>query len=1023
MEQDCIAGLYRSLGVSVGAEFSSEDVRLLYHKVFRVPSDTDEAHVAMKKIAEVDNSWSCVGENVLDVLLEMEREREKKEKLYWDLQLLNVGNLNTLYVMDKPAIIDPYVLNCLHQSTDPNTFKKAHNQSESGSLQSCTIDTGSLQRERLVGRKEQYGSVKRLKKAARQCWARLASEGAQSVLPSPWQGQSLGVRGQAWGCVSLSDVLLLVVVKYDVVTHLLYTEMLQEHYTLSIWETLMPWQQHKEEEGLEDLAEEALESGDMLRLAELPGAFRIYRACLGASFRSRLESREQSWSAVSLLCELHTFRQQERDTLTVLGKRLDRESLRLLCLCIRLATLRAQREKMSYSALLAARQSWETWPHVKSPCRAEQAALWLHGEEEEQKKDFISVSPQQAVLQLLVLTQEQERKHLVKLVHGISLEDLQEPGCTVPPKEDNHTQAALRNSCIKRLRQIQADLQTHNETQIPLKQTNPKPQLQPQPQPQPQMQVHISRQPAMWSQHQLEDCSLLLLTHLMELQEVQASALLSALMDKSVQGVQALRHEYESELQAQRYTNPLQLLVSDSPLTSGSILTPFPNLTDNRSNEQITAQSCCSGPVKAQNSSGGPAGAPRVDSIRRASRELNGVQAADGVDKQDVCTGCGVAMEDLPYLEILCVSDAASNTHQSLAAEGGAQEEEEGSAPKSPQSYEKQGSLIAVAWSKPPEDDTDYEAEAAVGGTGQSQDAESSLKTQVQTSDMSSTGGHAECEETSGEREREDLFLSASTGQPDAQSADQQCNIVGQLTLEERATADQPEKGKAVSHCDLQTHALVAETLQAVQPLNLLVDPPEIKRYAGLTNENVEREVVEMEMCPTATESEPWDQRGPEPAHAEDQKYNSQATVDCSPAERESTLMERERATEPISAVERERTMRNLVDMQRKVEQRQQRDRERQLLRVQERLLIIQNRKAEEDLLGLKHTDRLRHLTQDLPQEDKNQQKTVVKERLEQLRRERSYVMQSKRDRNTAGFKELLGPVALHSRETDDGAD
>jgi len=106
--------------------------------------------------------------------------------------------------------------------------------------------------------------------------------------------------------------------------------------------------------------------------------------------------------------------------------------------------------------------------------------------------------------------------------------------------------------------------------------------------------------------------------------------------------------------------------------------------------------------------------------------------------------------------------------------------------------------------------------------------------------------------------------------------------------------------------------------------------------------------------------------------------------------------MERERIREPLSAMERERTMRNLVDMQRKVEQRQQRDRERQLLRVrgiwteghwereadvicntdvtvfvsqvQERLLIIQNRKAEEDLLGLKHNDRLRHLTQDLPQ-------------------------------------------------------
>ncbi|XP_059191497.1 uncharacterized protein LOC131973504 [Centropristis striata] len=747
--------------------------------------------------------------------------------------------------------------------------------------------------------------------------------------------------------------------------------MLQEHHTPIIWETLLPWQQHEEEEGLGDLADEALESGDMLHLAELPGAFRIYRACL----RSHPESREPSWSAVSFLYELHTFRQREKDTLTVLGERLDRNSLRLLCLYINLATLKAQREKMSYSALLAARQSWETWPHVTSPCRAEQAALWLHGEEEEQKRDFISVSPQQAVLQLLVLTQEQERKHLVKLAHGVSIEDLQEPGCTLSPKEDT-----VRNGCIKRLRQIYASLETNKEAQSPLKQINP--------------QSHVSSKPAMWYQHQLEECSLLLLNHVMALQEIQASALLPALMDKSAQCVQALRDDFESELRAHRYTNLLQLN-SDAPLTSGSILAPYPNLTKNSIIEQITAESCCSGPDDAQNSSGGPAEAPTVDSIRR---ELNLVQAADWIDKQDVCSGCGAVMEDLPYLEIMCVSDATRSTHQSLDADRGAQEKEVGSATNSPQSYEKQGSLITLAWSKPPEDDTDCEAKAAVGDTG--------LIQVVQSSDTSSAAEHTLCEDTSGESDREQMkpthFHSDLTGQP----ADQQCSREGQFTLEERGIPVQPEKGQAERA--QQTHALVAE--------NLHVDRHEIKHHAGdfcpdLMNEtaNVDRDALEVEM---------WDLREPESAHDEDQKYNSQ--VDCNPAQRsESTLTEREHAREPVSAMEREQTMRNLVDMQRKVEQRQQRDKERQLLRIQERLSIIQNRKAEEDLLGLKHTERLRHLTQDLPQEDKNQQKTVVRERLEQLRRERSYVMQSKRDRNTAGFKELLGPVALDSTETD----
>lgn len=49
--------------------------------------------------------------------------------------------------------------------------------------------------------------------------------------PSHWQGPSPEVRGQAWGCISVSDVLLMLDVKYDVVMRLLYAEMLQEHHS------------------------------------------------------------------------------------------------------------------------------------------------------------------------------------------------------------------------------------------------------------------------------------------------------------------------------------------------------------------------------------------------------------------------------------------------------------------------------------------------------------------------------------------------------------------------------------------------------------------------------------------------------------------------------------------------------------------------------------------------------------------------------------------------------------------------
>lgn len=111
--QDYAAGLYRFLGLSVGAEFSAADVALLYRKVFHLPSSSDEARAAMRKVnADISvnlggektlikpspmfekmlffclfqaalggKNWLCVGKNVLDVLLEMEREREKQEKV------------------------------------------------------------------------------------------------------------------------------------------------------------------------------------------------------------------------------------------------------------------------------------------------------------------------------------------------------------------------------------------------------------------------------------------------------------------------------------------------------------------------------------------------------------------------------------------------------------------------------------------------------------------------------------------------------------------------------------------------------------------------------------------------------------------------------------------------------------------------------------------------------------------------------------------------------------------------------
>nr|XP_006012017.1 PREDICTED: uncharacterized protein LOC102351824 [Latimeria chalumnae] len=121
--------------------------------------------------------------------------------------------------------------------------------------------------------------------------------------------------------------------------------------------------------------------------------------------------------------------------------------------------------------------------------------------------------------------------------------------------------------------------------------------------------------------------------------------------------------------------------------------------------------------------------------------------------------------------------------------------------------------------------------------------------------------------------------------------------------------------------------------------------------------------------------------------------------------------LRREKAFVHISEMEKEEVVRSLVDLQRRTETWLQKDKERQMLRIQQRLSIARNRKSEEDLLGKKQADGQKHLAGDLETEDHGLRRTIVRERLERVKRERTYVMQSKRERNTSSFRELIEPM------------
>lgn len=94
-----------------------------------------------------------------------------------------------------------------------------------------------------------------------------------------------------------------------------------------------------------------------------------------------------------------------------------------------------------------------------------------------------------------------------------------------------------------------------------------------------------------------------------------------------------------------------------------------------------------------------------------------------------ISAGCGAVIEDLPYLEISCASDVQGLTPDGSTVEGAYNGES--SATGTPDSYEKQESLIPLAWSKPTDCDTDCQVDAANVGSGQSPDVQGSEMTPI----------------------------------------------------------------------------------------------------------------------------------------------------------------------------------------------------------------------------------------------------------------------------------------------------
>ncbi|XP_060734765.1 golgin subfamily A member 6-like protein 22 [Tachysurus vachellii] len=358
----------------------------------------------------------------------MEKEREKREKLFWELQMLKSG---------QSRVSDGVNTQTLSENSSIRHNKKRNKK---------PCDLSSLLRR------------------ARRLYVRLDVDGVWSLLPSLSHSHVNSKRLSLISPTKL-DVLLLLEYKYDIIKERLYIEMLQEEHGVGWLESVEPLEQTDCVYDLEQRAEEALKQSDVLCVCELPGVLHCYRSADGVKEQVWTSSPQgQSWTSAIFLSELRSHCDQERRSLTQLLNRVERLVLTEIYLSVFVGVRRAERETHSHTALLTSRQHWEDWPCLRCLDVEDLVKFWLQEKQDEstQLRNECTTSRcvRQAVLQCLVQCQEQERKTLVEILHTVSQEELQEQRDTITPDTNTAGITDLRRGCVSILKQIKFSLQS-----------------------------------------------------------------------------------------------------------------------------------------------------------------------------------------------------------------------------------------------------------------------------------------------------------------------------------------------------------------------------------------------------------------------------------------------------------------------------------------------------------------------------------------------------------------------------------
>ncbi|KAM4038459.1 uncharacterized protein ACNLHF_016798 [Anomaloglossus baeobatrachus] len=301
---------------------SLAEICSLYQKLFHTPADMRTVQAAVEKVCGTrPHRGFCCSSKLLDVLVEVERQRWVKEQIYWDFQLLDFDRDSSLSLSDIKILLQKAKESQVTSMSWVDFLtqrQETSNRVSWAELEEWLFEISSPMRHETPGASNVQ--ISSHENDQRRYQGEVMDESRK--LKNQWDNEGLEVivraaegttHARSYLLINDTDLSQAVDDKYAALNEKLFCDMLQAHYGSQVWVSMNNEQKEQNMNELKMLVEFGLERGSELVLSQLPGAAHNFR---NEENSCSCKEAKRSWTAVRGLKDLQRRLELEKSSLT-----------------------------------------------------------------------------------------------------------------------------------------------------------------------------------------------------------------------------------------------------------------------------------------------------------------------------------------------------------------------------------------------------------------------------------------------------------------------------------------------------------------------------------------------------------------------------------------------------------------------------------------------------------------------------------------------------------------------------------